>query len=162
MRGIAEEARLWIEKLEHPNLVDFGYNIFLKSGHGEPSENKANSIGDVATTSRRCQRPMDRMQLANRVRLVAIELDGNTVASGQPDGRSDIRRGAVAWDEATTFLTEIEKDSQLAGRAAERAIVLLAEGKSNESIAQADQAVALESKYRDPVAWKPLRDAIGG
>ena len=69
---------------------------------------------------------------------------------------------SVAWEEATKFLSQVEVDSRAASKAAENAIRLIAEGKLAEAIADAERAIALEAKYREPKVWKPLRDAICG
>ena len=68
----------------------------------------------------------------------------------------------MAWEEATKFLSQVEVDSRAASKAAENAIRLIAEGKLAEAIADAERAIALEAKYREPKVWKPLRDAICG
>ncbi len=67
---------------------------------------------------------------------------------------------AICWAEAALFLEQVEQDAGEAERSARKAVELLANGYPTEAIAAIDRAILLEAKYRDPVVWLPVRDAI--
>ncbi|MDA8744401.1 hypothetical protein N9N28_07205 [Rubripirellula amarantea] len=69
---------------------------------------------------------------------------------------------SAAWNLAMEFLASIENDALAARKSAETAMALMCLGKTDEAIAMVDRAVELEAKYRDPVVWTLLRDAVGG
>ncbi|TWU57104.1 hypothetical protein [Rubripirellula reticaptiva] len=67
---------------------------------------------------------------------------------------------SAAWLEATQFLERVEIDAKAAKAAASKAVSLIESGHLSEALIEAEQAVSLESKHRNAVAWKPLLDAI--
>jgi len=68
----------------------------------------------------------------------------------------------AAWDDAERWLLQVEADAKTAAKHGENAVMLLASGHRDDAIAEADKAVALESRYRESLFWKPFRDTIAG
>lgn len=75
---------------------------------------------------------------------------------------ADATSGAESrsWMLASEYLAEVESDASRAESAAAKAMSLVVEGKWDEALSALELAVALESKYRISVTWKPLRDEI--
>ncbi len=67
---------------------------------------------------------------------------------------------SLAWEAAAAWLIELERDAQTARLAAAWSLSLAESGQLVEALLQADQAVSLEAKYREPITWKPLRSLI--
>lgn len=65
-----------------------------------------------------------------------------------------------AWDAASTYLRNVEMDAAAAEVAAAEAVSLVRRGLWESALAFSDSAVALETKYRQSVTWRPLRDEI--
>lgn len=65
-----------------------------------------------------------------------------------------------AWDAATEYLSDVENDAAAAEHAAAKAVSLVRRGQWHKALTTIDEAVALETKYRQSVVWRPLRDEI--
>ena len=63
------------------------------------------------------------------------------------------------WDEATRWLEAIERDAKAARNYAAAATGLLTSNVT-AALDLIENASRLESKYREPTVWKPLRDLI--
>jgi hypothetical protein len=67
---------------------------------------------------------------------------------------------STAWNEATVFLDNVGRDARAAQQAADDAMTHIRRGRCEEALAEMQQAVLLEAKYREPVIWASLYDAI--
>ncbi len=67
---------------------------------------------------------------------------------------------SICWAKAAEYLEQVERDAAEAENVAKLAISLLIDGRETEALKAIDSAVAIEAKYREPVAWRPLHDAI--
>lgn len=65
-----------------------------------------------------------------------------------------------AWEQATRYLAEVEVDARNAERAAAHAISMVDNGRWRDALSEMDIAVKLESKYRESIVWRPLRNEI--
>ena len=63
------------------------------------------------------------------------------------------------WDEATRWLEAVERDSKAARNYAAAATGLLTSNVT-AALDRIENAIRLESKYREPTVWKQLRDLI--
>ncbi len=64
------------------------------------------------------------------------------------------------WAKAAQYLEQVERDAAKAETLAKRAVLLLLEGRDVEAVEAIDLAVAIEAKYREPVVWRQLQDAV--
>ncbi|HEX5270799.1 MAG TPA: hypothetical protein VFW33_09945 [Gemmataceae bacterium] len=67
---------------------------------------------------------------------------------------------SAEWRAAAVWLSEVEAAARAAEQEASRAARLAAEGQFAEAAERARRALDLESRYRPPVVWRPLHDAI--
>jgi hypothetical protein len=67
---------------------------------------------------------------------------------------------SAEWRAAAHWLAEVETAARAAEEEASRAARLVAEGQFAEAAERARSALALESRYRQPVVWRALHDAI--
>lgn len=67
---------------------------------------------------------------------------------------------AVDWRAAAAWLEQLEDDAHQAESEAHTAACLARGGRLPESLVWARRACALEARYRQPLTWQPLRDAI--
>ncbi len=67
---------------------------------------------------------------------------------------------SVCWAEAAGYLEQIEQDAAKAEMLAKRAVRLLFDGRDAEALEAIDLAVAIEAKYREPVVWRQLQNAV--
>lgn len=58
------------------------------------------------------------------------------------------------------WLERVEADARLAKQQARRATELAETGDYRNALRHVDNAVALEARYRQPLVWLALRDAI--
>lgn len=65
-----------------------------------------------------------------------------------------------AWEAATAYLRDVEFDAAAAERAAENAVSLVRRGQWRAALTAIEKAVALETKYRQSVVWRSVRDEI--
>ena len=69
---------------------------------------------------------------------------------------------ATDWRAAAQWLAEVEATARQAEEEATRAARLAADGKLAEAARRARAALELEGRYRPPVVWRPLHEAIVG
>ncbi len=67
---------------------------------------------------------------------------------------------SAAWDEATRYLAQVEADAKAAERAAAEAISFARDDRWEKALAAIEVSLALESKYRPSITWRPLHDEI--
>lgn len=67
---------------------------------------------------------------------------------------------AKAWTEATRWLEQVEQDACAAQAAAATAVELIEKRDFAAGLAKIEEAYRLESRYRQSVIWKPLREHI--
>ena len=67
---------------------------------------------------------------------------------------------AAEWRAAAHWLAEVEAAAREAEQEATRAARLAAEGQLTEAAERARSALDLEARYRPPVVWRALHEAI--
>ena len=67
---------------------------------------------------------------------------------------------AAAWEDATSFLRQVEVDARNAEEHAMKAAAFVLAADNAQALIEINKAVDLESKHRDSVVWKPMRGAI--
>jgi hypothetical protein len=67
---------------------------------------------------------------------------------------------SAEWRAAAQWLAEVETAAREAEEEASRAARLATEGQLAEAAERARSALDLEARYRPPVVWRPLHDAI--
>jgi hypothetical protein len=67
---------------------------------------------------------------------------------------------AADWRDAVTWLKRVEQDASQAESEAQSAARLARSGKLRDALQCADRACAIEARYRKPLTWRPLRDAM--
>jgi hypothetical protein len=67
---------------------------------------------------------------------------------------------AAEWRAAAQWLAEVESAARAAEEEASRAARLAADGQLAEAAERVRLALDLESRYRPPVVWRPLHEAI--
>jgi hypothetical protein len=64
------------------------------------------------------------------------------------------------WREVCRFLDSVEQDARTAAELASKAIDLWHLGNIGEALRQLEDAIALEARYREPVAYSELRSLM--
>ncbi len=64
------------------------------------------------------------------------------------------------WREVCRFLDAVEQDARLAAELASRAVEFWRLGNVTEALRRLDDALALEARYREPVAYLRLRSLM--
>ncbi len=67
---------------------------------------------------------------------------------------------SICWSEAAQYLEQVERDAAKAQSFAEQAVLMLLDGRDAEAVEAIDLAVAIEAKYREPLVWRQLQDAV--
>jgi hypothetical protein len=89
-----------------------------------------------------------------------LNLCALTAAQALLMARATAGAEAAEWRSAAQWLGEVEAAARQAEEEASRAARLAAAGKLAEAAERARSALDLESRYRPPVVWRPLHEAI--
>lgn len=89
-----------------------------------------------------------------------LNLQGMTSGQAQLISRATCGAEQKAWREAAEWLATIEADASRAMQEAQLALDLASRGKLVEARTHSQRAVDIETAYRFPSVWVPLRDAL--
>ncbi len=89
-----------------------------------------------------------------------LNLCALTAAQALLMARATAGAESAEWRKAAHWLSEVEAAAREAQEEASRAARLAADGEFAEAAECARTALDLESRYRPPVVWGPLHDAI--
>lgn len=64
------------------------------------------------------------------------------------------------WREVSRFLDAVEQDARMAAESASAAVEVWILGNVTEALRRLDSAIALEARYREPVAYLRLRSLM--
>jgi hypothetical protein len=95
-----------------------------------------------------------------RFGAAGLDLCALTSAQALLMARATAGAEAAEWRAAAQWLAEVEASAREAEEEANRAARLAAEGQLTEAAERARLALGLEARYRAPVVWRPLHEAI--
>jgi hypothetical protein len=95
-----------------------------------------------------------------RFGATGLDLHGLTAAQALLLARATAGAEAADWRAAVAWLAEVEAHARRAEEAAGRAVRSAADGRWAAAEAEARLACELEGRYRSPLVWRPLSEAI--